>query len=54
MLDLFLQGDSGGRDQSDSGQSGGDANNVVSAGVGVAVGSGGVRSEEHTSELQSR
>ena len=35
--DLFLQGDSGGGNQSNSGQSGGDANDIVSAGVGVAV-----------------
>ena len=38
--DLFLQGDSGGGNQSNSGQSGGDANDIVSAGVRVVVSSG--------------
>ena len=39
---LFLQGNSGGGDQGDSGQGGGNADNIVSAGVGV--GGGGVAS----------
>ena len=36
--DLFLQGNSGGGDQSNGGQSGGNANDIVSAGVGVGGG----------------
>ena len=38
---LFLQGNSGGGDQSNGGQSGGNANDIVSAGVGVLGASSG-------------